>query len=435
MTIENTDIVYKKKILLERLFAKLRLGIKPGLERTLKLAEFAGNPQEKFASIHIAGTNGKGSTASYLASIFSEAGFKTGLYTSPHILQFNERCKINGKIWSDEEIVYYAEQLLEYAESIDCTFFEITTVMAFKWFADMSADICIIETGMGGRYDSTNIINPIATAITSIGMDHTEFLGDTLQKIAWEKAGIIKKGTTCVLGEGVGEQAKYISRIASEIDAQIYVSYENLKIENIEYCSDFSIICTFQSKQAKYIIRSPLPGEHQVQNLATSLTIAEVVSAHFPITVENITKGIKNVKKNTGIIGRIQLLNKSPLHILDVSHNEQALERLAQSLKLHLGTTPQFNLIFAAMSDKDIRAMLYVCKQFTSKLFLPALTIPRAAINTKIAEIASEIGFNEVECFSNVTDAFSTSKFDNTIITGSFYLAGEFLENCGNELS
>ncbi len=427
--------VNKKKILLERLFAKLRLGIKPGLERTLKLAEFAGNPHEKFKSVHIAGTNGKGSTASYLASIFTGAGYKTGLYTSPHLVQFNERCRIDGKMWSDEEIIYYAEQMLEFAESIDCTFFEITTVMALKWFADAGAEICIIEAGMGGRYDATNIITPITAAITSIGMDHTEYLGDTYEKIAWEKAGIIKKGIPCVLASGVGGQTDYIKNIASELVAPVYLPHESMKIENIEYCSDFSIKSTLQSDKTKYVIHSPLPGEHQVQNIATALTLAEISSEQFPVTIENIVAGIKNVQKNTGIVGRIQVLNKSPLHILDVSHNEQSLERLAKTLILHLGTLPRFNLVFAAMSDKNIKAMLNISKPFISRLLLPELKIPRAEKPEAVAEIARVIGFSTIECFINVSDAFNASRGENTIITGSFHLAGEFLEVFGVALS
>ncbi|MDX9791266.1 MAG: Mur ligase family protein, partial [Candidatus Kapabacteria bacterium] len=207
----KSDIISKENILKE-LFSKHRLGIKPGLERTLILSDSVGNPHDKFKSIHVAGTNGKGSVCSTLSSVFTEAGFKTGLYTSPHLIDFNERIKIDGNCINDEKIIEYYNRLKISGDKINATFFEITTVMAFMYFAESNVDIAVIETGMGGRFDSTNIILPILSIITKIDFDHSEFLGDSLEQISYEKAGIIKQDVPCVISKNTRVVYNFIKK-------------------------------------------------------------------------------------------------------------------------------------------------------------------------------------------------------------------------------
>jgi dihydrofolate synthase / folylpolyglutamate synthase len=429
MTTESKDIVSKKRILLERLFAKLRLGIKPGLERTLQLSEFVGSPHKKIKSVHIAGTNGKGSVASVIASVLTESGLKTGLYTSPHLVEFNERISINGKMISDEEIVNYAEELLEFAESIDCTFFEITTVMAFKYFADNQTDICVIETGMGGRFDSTNILAPLLTIITSIGIDHTEFLGDTKELIAFEKAGIIKASTPCIIGESAVELAHVFQNAAKQVNTELIFAGDRYNFENISYNSNFKTSARAVSANKSFDIVSVLPGNHQLSNLKSSLTAIDLLMGlGYMIDENTIRKGIENVYKNTGLTGRIQTIREKPLLLLDVSHNPEAISELLKTIKLHSADKQKFTIIFGVMSDKDIRAMLEILKPITQRLFLPKLKIDRAESPENITKMALELHFGEIVQFEDVKSAYESIGDEDTIITGSFYLAGEMSE-------
>ncbi|PKL84475.1 MAG: dihydrofolate synthase [Ignavibacteriae bacterium HGW-Ignavibacteriae-1] len=429
MTTESKDIVSKKRILLERLFAKLRLGIKPGLERTLQLSEFVGSPHKKIKSVHIAGTNGKGSVASVIASVLTESGLKTGLYTSPHLVDFNERIRINGKMISDEEIVNYAEELLEFAESINCTFFEITTVMAFKYFADNQTDICIIETGMGGRFDSTNILMPLLTIITSIGIDHTEFLGETKELIAFEKAGIIKASTPCIIGESAVELAHVFQNAAKQVNADLIFAGDRYNFENISYNSNFKTSARAVSVNKSFDIVSVLPGNHQLSNLKSSLTAIDLlIDLGYKIDEMTVRNGIENVYNNTGLTGRIQTIREKPLLLLDVSHNPEAISELLKTIKLHSGDKQKFTIIFGAMADKDIRSMLEILKPITQRLFLSKLKIDRAESPENIAQMAAELQFGEIVQFEDVKSAYESIADDDTIITGSFYLAGEMSE-------
>lgn len=429
MTTESKDIVSKKRILLDRLFAKLRLGIKPGLERTLQLSEFVGSPHKKIKSVHIAGTNGKGSVASVIASVLTESGSKTGLYTSPHLVDFNERIRINGKMISDEEIVNYAEELLEFAESIDCTFFEITTVMAFKYFTDKQCDICVIETGIGGRFDSTNILEPLLSIITSIGIDHTEFLGDTKELIAFEKAGIIKASTPCIIGESAAELTKIFRQAAMEVSSELIFAGDRYNFENISYNSNFKTTAKAVSYNKSFDIVSVLPGNHQLSNLKSSLTAIDLlIDLGYKIDETTIRKGVENVYKNTGLTGRIQTIREKPLLLLDVSHNPEAISELLKTIKLHSADKQKFTIIFGAMADKDIRSMLEIMKPITKRLFLPKVKIDRAESPENISKMASELQFAEISLFDDVQSAYSSIADDDTIITGSFYLAGEMSE-------
>lgn len=428
MTTERKDIVSKKRILLDRLFAKLRLGIKPGLERTLQLSEFVGSPHLKIKSIHIAGTNGKGSVASVIASVLTESGYKTGLYTSPHFVDFNERIRINGIKISDEEIVAYADDMLDFAESINCTFFEITTVMAFKYFADKGTDVCVVETGMGGRYDSTNILNPLISIITSIGIDHTEYLGDTLELIASEKAGIIKKNTPCIIGESAEKMSSIFIKAAHEIGTQLIFAGKAYEFENITFHNDFTTTCSAISQAGKKDIVSVVPGLHQLSNLKCSLTcIDEIVKLGYRITDAAILDGIRNVKINTGLIGRIQLLRTNPLLLVDVSHNPEAISELIRTIGL-FNNNIKFSFVFAAMADKDLKSMLEKIRPIAKNLLLPELKIDRAQKPHKIAKVASELGFTDIQIFDSTQSAYESILNESTIITGSFYLAGEFFE-------
>jgi dihydrofolate synthase/folylpolyglutamate synthase len=429
MTTESKDIVSKKRILLDRLFAKLRLGIKPGLERTLQLSEFVGSPHKKIKTLHIAGTNGKGSVASVIASVLTESGLKTGLYTSPHLVDFNERIRINGIMISDEKIVQYAEEMLDFAESINCTFFEITTVIAFKYFADNQTDICVIETGMGGRFDSTNILEPLLSIITSIGIDHTEFLGDTKELIAFEKAGIIKTQTPCIIGESAAELANVFQKAAKDVSTKLIFAGDKYDFKNIAYNSNFKTTARAFSADKSFAVVSVLPGNHQLSNLKSSLTAIDLlIEIGYKIDEMTVCKGIENVYENTGLTGRIQVIRESPLLLLDVSHNPEAISELLKTIKLHLADKQKFTMIFGAMADKDIRSMLNILKPISQRLFLPRLKIERAESPENIAKRAHELQFGEIKQFADVKSAYESISDDDTIITGSFYLAGEMSE-------
>lgn len=307
----------------------------PGLKNILDLAESLGNPQNKFKSIHIAGTNGKGSTANMLASILQETGLKVGLFTSPHLKDYRERIRINGEMISEEAVIQFIEDNKEELGQNKYSFFEMNTAMAFQYFAEEKVDIAIIETGLGGKLDSTNIITPILSIITSIGIDHSNILGSSLKEIAYEKGGIIKKGIPVVIGETLNETKTVFEAIAKELNSPILYSD---KLKKIAY-------------------ELELKGNYQQYNANTVLkSIEELIEQGYLITEEHIVKGLKGVSKNTGLLGRWQKLGEKPLIICDTGHNAHAIKILVEQIleqeyeKLHI--------VFGMVSDKDIDDVL-----------------------------------------------------------------------------
>lgn len=374
---------------------------KANLDNTIALCNLLDNPQQKFKSIHIAGTNGKGSTSHYIASILQEAGYKVGLYTSPHLKDFRERIKINGKMISRKKVVDFVSQYKNDFESIQPSFFEMTVGLAFDYFAKQEVDIAVIEVGLGGRLDSTNVINPLLSVITNISFDHTALLGNTLDKIATEKAGIIKSKTTVVIGEfQLPTKNVFISK-AKEKKAPIYFAETEFEVESAKSNNGRALnAITISYKNKTYLtsVKNPLKGIYQFKNIATvCCAIEQLKSKGFTISQTNIRKGIQNVITNTTLLGRWQILSKVPLTIADTGHNEAGLKMVLQQIK----NTPHSHLHFVLgmVNDKDISTILSLLPKNATYYFCKA-NIPRGLAAEELAKFANEKKLNGVICKS-----------------------------------
>lgn len=399
---------------LDYLFAQLpiyqRVGkaaYKVDLSNTFKLCRLLNNPENKFKSVHIAGTNGKGSTSHMLASIFQEAGYKVGLYTSPHLKDFRERVKINGEMISEEEVILFVEKYKTDFEQINLSFFEWTVGLAFDYFANQKVDIAIIETGLGGRLDSTNVVTPEISVITNIGIDHTQFLGDTLTKIAAEKAGIIKENIPVVIGESQSQTKLVFQNKAKELNSSIQ----------------------FADEVVKNVLETDLKGVYQQKNVKTSIAATNcLIDLGWSISDSNVKKGLQNVIYNTGLLGRWQVLNESPLTICDTGHNEEGVKELVTQLK----NTPhnKLHIVFGAVNDKSIDRVLSLLPKEANYYFCQA-KIPRAMAVESLMEAANKVGLKGVEC-SSVKNAFLNAKIkakddDLIFIGGSTFVVAEIV--------
>jgi dihydrofolate synthase / folylpolyglutamate synthase len=360
------------------------------------------DPHTKFKSIHIAGTNGKGSVSHMLASIFQEAGYKVGLYTSPHIKDFRERIKISGKMIAKSEVIQFVSKNKTAFEKIDLSFFEFTVALAFHYFACQKVDIAIIETGLGGRLDSTNIINPELSIITNIGLDHTNLLGDTIQKIAKEKAGIIKSNTPIIIGRNQEEIKPIFQNIANEKKAPLkYATAHNFTAD--------------------------LKGHYQQENINTVVTaISEIKKKGWKITDKNIKDGLLNTIKNTGLLGRWQILGQNPLIICDTGHNEDGIKVVFNQLK----QTPHKNLhvVFGAVNDKDLDTILNLLPK-DAKYYFCKPNILRGLDENILKEIANKKEIKG-DSYSSVKTALARAKKqaqleDLIFIGGSTFMAAE----------
>jgi dihydrofolate synthase / folylpolyglutamate synthase len=421
----------KKEDILNKLFSLHRFGIKPGLERTLKLLVHIGNPHLKFPAVHVAGTNGKGSVCAMIASILKEAGYKVGLYTSPHLISFNERIRINKTNITDDAMVDIAEKLMTGSRNFEFTFFEVTTAMAFDYFAKNNVDIAIIETGMGGRFDSTNVITPLVSIITNISLDHKEYLGNSLEEIAFEKAGIIKDKVPVIITANNKSIRNVLQKKAKETNSQIIYSTDEYSIIENEYHQDFTQEILFKSKSGelnKLIL--DLPGRHQSENLIGALSAIELIKTKFPVKTDNISTGLTKIKENTGLRGRIELFeNGKQKFILDTGHNPGAISKLIETLKLHRPDILKWNFVYGAMADKDIENILGLIHPVCDEIILTRPDIDRAIGLNELETFAKRKGFNKIHICPVVKDA--THLLQNlkkpTVITGSFYIAGEAL--------
>ncbi|EZH72536.1 tetrahydrofolate synthase [Aquimarina atlantica] len=308
---------------------------KVDLHNTIQLAAYLGNPETQFKSIHVAGTNGKGSTSHMLASILQEAGYKVGLYTSPHLKDFRERIRINGVTVSEEYVIDFISKHQPYFESNQLSFFEMTVGMAFQYFAESKVDIAVVEVGLGGRLDSTNIITPEISVITNIGLDHTRFLGNTLAAIASEKVGIIKEGVPVVIGRNAEETSKVFIEAAKASQSPLYFA---------EDCNST-------------LYSSDLKGSYQKENIRTVLqTIDLMKSKGWNISEDNIKKGLQNVVKNTHLLGRWQILQEKPKVICDTAHNEDGLKMVMKQLIEE--EYDHLHIVLGVVDDKDLDAIL-----------------------------------------------------------------------------
>lgn len=415
-----------KKEILDKLFSLHRFGIKPGLERTLALLAMFDNPHLKIKSIHVAGTNGKGSICSLIASTLMESGLKTGLYTSPHLFEFNERITINGQMISDDELIEISNLVIEKAEAIAATFFEITTVIAFEYFARKNVDVVVVETGMGGRFDSTNVINPLVSVISSISIDHTNYLGDTIDKIAFEKAGIIKKEIPVVLADNNNEVFNIIKNKADEQNSDLFFAPELNSIKNIKYNSDYSMSFDISSKVITFPIKTALAGKHQIDNHLAAFTALDILRKYFDLNDEHIQLGILKVKENCGLKARIEVIDSKQPVIIDVAHNPSAFAHLIDTL-IKCSKIDKWNIIFAAMNDKDYSESLKIIKSYTNKLIISKPHIERAETLDNLYDNALKLGFENIIKIENPEEAYAFGVQENypLLAAGSFYLLSD----------
>jgi len=425
---------------LDFLFSKLpmfsRIGeaaYKADLNNTIQLLEAIGNPHKNLICIHIAGTNGKGSTSHYLASICMEADLKTGLYTSPHILDFRERIQINGQYIPEQFVIDFTEKMIPIIQKIEPSFFELTVAMAFQYFSEQKLDICIIETGLGGRLDSTNVITPMLSVITNIGLDHQNLLGNTLAEIAYEKAGIIKTMIPVVIGKYQKEVASVFEAKANEVVTSLV--YANQLYLMDEYRIDengLTIIYTDVLKGNQFILETPLFGRYQVDNICTVLAATLALKA-LKINETHIRLGIKRVIQNTHLMGRYQAVHSSPDVILDVAHNKDGLEHVFQQSLLY----PSIKkiLIFGMVKDKDRSEVLKLIPD-EFELIITQPNIPRALPVEDLAKDLESLG-KSFQIQKNISDAcqlaLSLSGVDDFIlITGSFFVVSEAMQYFNN---
>lgn len=380
---------------------------KADLAATINLAKHLNNPERSFKSVHVAGTNGKGSTSHMLASIFQEAGYKIGLYTSPHLKDFRERIKINGQMLPEQYVSNFVEAHKLYFEKSQVSFFEMTVGLAFDYFRNEKVDIAIIEVGMGGRLDSTNIITPEVSVITNIGLDHTRFLGNTLEKVAFEKAGIIKAGVPVVIGETVPETKEVFEKIASERNAAVVFAET---VDTKDYASD-------------------LKGNYQQKNIKTVLACLGILrDKDWKISDENIQKGLLNTVKNTGLMGRWQVLGQRPKVICDTAHNREGLQWVMAQLagedckKLHV--------VLGVVNDKDLEAILplfpkeatyYFCRPNISRGLDASLLLAKA----RGFGLVGEEYISVIKAFGAALGAASAN--DLIFVGGSTFVVAEVL--------
>ena len=412
------------------LYSLEKFGIKLGLDNTFKLLTSFKNPQNKFKSIHIAGTNGKGSTSAFISSILMESGYSIGHYTSPHLVRFNERIKVNNVEITDEELSYYVNFLKDDILNLRATFFEVTTSIAFKFFSDKSVDFAVLETGLGGRYDSTNVINPLVSVITNISMDHVQQLGNTIESITYEKAGIIKPAVPLITAIDKTESIKIIERIVKENNTKFF------NVNDIFYFYDVNILpegLFFKVKNnTKYDIYSPLNGIHQIKNILCAIQTVNILKdiGFNKITDNSIVMGIKNVVKNTGLRCRIETYSRKPYIILDVAHNVDSIKSLIDTIKVF--NKENVYLIFGIMKDKDYPNIIKLLSDFAYEVYCVKPNTNRALASSDIYKLFRDSGSRAIDCgnVKNAIDKTLNILKDKGIIliTGSHYVCGEALE-------
>lgn len=397
---------------------------KPGLDTVKLLDEAFGNPHLKYKTIHIAGTNGKGSTAHTIAAILQSAGYRVGLYTSPHLVDFRERIRVNGAKISHETVVDFVNRYR--AMSLDChpSFFELTMTMAFEHFANEKVDIAVIETGLGGRLDSTNIITPILSIITNISFDHTAFLGNTLTAIAAEKAGIIKPSIPVVIGEAQGPVREVFQQKADEQNSPIYFVEDEPCFDSIETLDNALL---YRGTQYGDII-GELMGDCQPKNAATILTALPILAkSGIKITDDAVIDGFAHVTTLTGLMGRWMTLQRNPLVVCDTGHNVGGWEYLSRRLKSIDGT---LHMIIGFVNDKDVSHILEIMPK-TAKYYFTNASIERAMPVNQLAEIAAECGLVGSQ-YPSVEDAYkaalaNATPTDTIFIGGSTFIVADLL--------
>lgn len=386
-----------------------------GLDKTMQLLKIAGNPHKNFKTIHIAGTNGKGSTSSMLAAVLQSAGYKTGLYTSPHLKSFTERIRINGIEIPQDFIVDFVEKYRSEVEDIQPSFFELTVLMAFEYFSNEEVDVAVIEVGMGGRLDSTNVIDPLLSIITNISYDHQAYLGNTLEEIAFEKAGIIKKGVPVIVSE-LQEEIKHVfEEIAGKLNSSLVFASQIYEVKK-EATSNFTIL----KNKGSYLkaLEPQLLGDYQAKNIPAVIAAIESLRSNFDIPSEAVVKGINNVCTLTGLKGRWQILAKDPTIICDTGHNEAGITMVLNQLKSY--TYNKLHIVVGMVQDKDYHKVLSLLPKDAQYYFCQP-TLPRALEASILREEALKhqlTGDSFPDVNKALNQAISTAESNDLIFVG-----------------
>ena len=434
---ETIEYLFNSTPVFEKIGAK---AYKPGLQTTETLDEHFGHPHHQFKSIHVAGTNGKGSCSHTLAAILQAEGYKVGLYTSPHLVDFRERIRVNGECIPEQYVIDFVEQERNFFEPLHCSFFELTTALAFKYFAEQKVDIAVVEVGLGGRLDCTNIITPILSIITNISLDHTQFLGNTLAEIAGEKAGIIKKDVPVVIGEDIPETRAVFERKAQETQAPIVFAQD---LEHLEVLKASHIPEGMKYGTKRWgEIKGELRGDYQAKNMNTILNAIDILAREgsgIHLSEESIRKGIFHVSELTGLMGRWQKVNvaqlrychntqKYPLVICDTGHNVGGWQYLAPQIKAQ--PCKQLRIVFGMVDDKDVTTVMKMLPKDAIYYWTQATT-KRAIKVEKIAELGTTNGLHG-NCYPSVNKAFNAAleeanEEDFIFVGGSSYIVADFL--------
>jgi dihydrofolate synthase/folylpolyglutamate synthase len=424
------DFLYSQLPMFQRTGAA---AYKDNLDNTIRLDKMFDHPHHSFKTIHVAGTNGKGSVSHILASILQEAGYKTGLYTSPHLKDFRERIRVNGEMIPEEAVVKFTEsfQVKNKTEKLEPSFFELTVSMAFDYFRSRNVDVAVIEVGLGGRLDSTNIITPEVSVITNISFDHMALLGDTLPKIAAEKAGIIKKDVPVVVGETTPETSFVFEQFAEKLQTR-------LSFADQEYRTDYSML-TIDGKQSLNIrknselfytdLKLDLLGIYQRHNVPTVLKAIDLLNEKdWNLAEDIIRKGLLNVVANTGLQGRWQIIGRNPLTICDTGHNPGGIKLVVE--QINQTAWKQLHIVIGMVNDKDQNEVLSMLPANAHYYFTKA-SIPRAAEPEVLASKAEKFGLKGI-CYPSVRQALSAAlanagENDLVFVGGSTFVVAEIL--------
>lgn len=408
---------------------KGKAAYKADLDNTLKLDQYFKHPHRNFRTIHVAGTNGKGSVSHMLASVLQSAGFRTGLYTSPHLIDFRERIRINGQMIPEAEVVGFVAKNKGIIEEISPSFFEMTVAMAFNYFSEKAVDVAVIEVGLGGRLDSTNIISPDLSIITNIGLDHTMFLGNDLPSIAREKAGIIKPETPVIVGRQQPETTEVFRDKAESVDAPVVFAQDLFHITGIRSDTGYQVV-DVASGSGGMTLKLPLLGEYQLENLLTVATAYHQLNKlGYNLNEAALKEGISRVVKQTGFLGRWQILSEKPLVICDTGHNADGVAKVVRQIKK--SKNQNIHIVWGMVNDKDASGILRMLPEGARYYFTRA-AIPRALDEKSLQKQALEAGL-EGESYYSVQMAVQAAKknaSDNDLIFigGSTFVVAEALE-------
>lgn len=409
---------------------------KADLSNTELMMDHLGHPEKKLRCIHVAGTNGKGSVSHFLASILQQSGLRVGLYTSPHLVDFRERIRINGVMIPENEVVDFIETNKPFFQANALSFFEMTVGLAFDFFASQQVDIAVVEVGLGGRLDATNVITPILSIITNIGFDHTQFLGNTLAEIAGEKAGIIKPGVPVVIGETHPETKAVFIEKAQSVEAPILFAdqhYQILQQDNSAIRMQFRI--TKEGKPYLSPMESPMAGSYQLKNIATLMQAIEVLqSKGLSISEKNIRLGIAQVITSTGLHGRWECFGENPLLVCETAHNEDGVREMLA--KLQQIEADEIHFIYGCVSDKDFRHILSHITQTLQgrkiRYYFTQPSVPRRLDVSILSQTAQEMGLSFTSC-NSVSEAIEASRLqakptDMILVTGSIFLVADAVQ-------